>query len=138
MRPWQWWARKVELSLTKNNIRRDIMKKVFALTVMMVLLGTCSIAMASDASKNGRFIGGIGLGLAPTVSGFGSAYNSGAGIDGNLGFEIDENLAILLEVDSYIFSTSFSGIYAGEVDFSPTLKDAFDESKTKFHLLRGL
>ena len=115
------------------------MKKVFILAALMVCAGISSAAMADEnAPKNGRFVGGVGLGGAIPVEGFGSAYSSGGGIDGNLGFQIDENLALLLEIDSYIFQTNVSGIYSAEVNFMPTVKYAFGTSKTKFYLLGGL
>jgi len=115
------------------------MKLKIFMAALMILGGIGSIAMADEnASKSARFVGGVGLGGAVPVEGFGSAYSSGGGIDGNLGFQLDENLAILLEIDSYIFQTNISGIYAAEVNMMPAVKYAFGNSRTKFYLLGAL
>jgi len=115
------------------------MKNIFILAVLMVFTGIASAAMAGDSpSKNGRFVGGVGLGGAIPVDGFGSAYSAGGGVDGNLGFQLDENWALLLEIDSYIFQTNLSGVYAAEVNLLPSVKWALGTSSTKFYLLAGL
>jgi len=108
------------------------------LAAMVVLMGASSVAMAADGASKVKFVGAVGLGGAVKGDGFTSDYSSGAGLDGNLGLQFDENLSVLLEINSYIFQTTFSGVYSAEVNFIPTLKYAFGQSKTKFYLLGGL
>jgi hypothetical protein len=99
-----------------------------------------NLAWADEpASVNGRFIGGVGLGGAAATSGFSSFYSGGGGgIDGYLGFDVDQNLAFVLAIDSFIFNTSVSSVYNGEVNFAPSVKYAFGDAPTRFYLIGGL
>ncbi len=111
---------------------------LLGIVLLMVCFFSNIAGAAGTDAVNGRFIGGVGLGGAAPVNGFGSAYSGGGGVDGYLGFMIDKHLSALLAIDSFIFNTSDSNVYVGEVNFAPSLKYAFGDSGTRFYLIGGL
>jgi len=84
-----------------------------------------------------KFTGGIGLAGAVPVDGFGSAYSSGFGIDGNIGLTFDENLAVLLAIDSIVFPTDMTDVRSIEVNFIPSLRYAFGSGNARPYLIGG-
>jgi hypothetical protein len=76
----------------------------------------------ADDDANAHFTWGIGIGGAALGNGFGSAYSTGYGLDGNVGLKVDRHLAFLLAIDSYVFNTNVSGNYNGEVNIMPTIR----------------
>jgi len=117
------------------------MKRFKGVVLALLVAMAFSTAWADETTPpvNGRFIGGIGLGGAPQLGGFSDVYNTGgAGIDGYLGFTVDKNLSFVMAIDSFIFSTSNSNVYVGEVNFVPSVKYAFGNAKTRFYLIGGL
>ncbi|HUO57287.1 MAG TPA: outer membrane beta-barrel protein [bacterium] len=115
---------------------KSLIRVGFTLWILM-LASQVALAGERDAVSGG-FIGGVGLGGAAPVNGFGSDYSGGAGIDGYIGFIIDRNLSALLSIDSFIFDTSNPNIYSGEANFAPSLKYAFGDSPTRVYLIGGL
>lgn len=90
-----------------------------------------------DDDEYTHFTWGIGLGGAVLGDGFGSAYSAGYGLDGNVGIKVDRNLAFLLAVDSYIFNTTYSGVYNGEVNFMPSIRVSFGGHDVKPYFIVG-
>ena len=113
----------------------------YSKAVLLVLLAAVAAnTLWADESnfQSGRFIGGVGLGGAPTLSGFSSAYSTGGGVDGYLGFTVDRNLSLVLAIDSFVFTTNNPNVYSDEVNFAPSVKYAFGDSPTRFYLIGGL
>jgi hypothetical protein len=90
-----------------------------------------------DEDEYTHFTWGIGLGGAVLGDGFGSDYSGGYGLDGNVGIKVDRNLSFLLAVDSYIFNTTYSGIYNGEVNMMPSIRVSLGGPDVKPYFIVG-
>lgn len=112
------------------------LNRVLAMVVMLSLF--VNVARAAEETSKTRFIGGVGIGGAVQGTGFSSYYSGGGGIDGYVGLAFNQNLSLLLAIDSFVFPTSVTGYYSTEVNFSPSVKYAFGDSPTKFYLIGGL
>ncbi|HTA76520.1 MAG TPA: hypothetical protein VK791_05125 [bacterium] len=92
---------------------------------------------AVEDDENRRITWGIGLGGAALGNGFGSAYSSGYGLDGNVGIKLNHDFAFLLAIDSYIFNTNVSGNYNGEVNIMPTIRLTLPSKDVRPYILVG-
>lgn len=113
------------------------MKNVYILIFILMTLFS-SVAQAEDYVEPGAFTWGIGVGGASIGSGFGTAYNGGYGVDGDLGFILNKNMALLLSIDAYVFNTNVSQNYSGEVNFLPSLCYTFTGIGIKPYLIGGI
>src|ERR1700722_4102345 len=110
------------------------MKNIFILIFILMPLFSSS-AKADDYVEPGTFTWGIGVGGAATGSGFSSIYSGGDGAGGNLGFILNKNMALLLEIDGYIFNTRINGAYNEEVNILPSFRYTFTEMGIKPYLI---
>jgi hypothetical protein len=113
------------------------MKLLFC--VLFVLAASFpSFSFADDYVDPGTFTWGIGVGGALTGTGFGPAYNGGYGLDGNIGFVLNQNLTLLLAIDSFIFQANTNGYFSGEANFLPSLRYSFTGLGIKPYLQGGV
>ena len=119
------------------------MKKAILLMAVLAVMGCTSMVMAQNAGaitsagSSNNITWGIGLGGAALGNGFGTAYSAGAGLEGNVGYVINPNFAVLLAVDSFLFNTTDSNIYSGEVNFMPSVRLSLDANGVKPYVIVG-
>ncbi len=93
---------------------------------------TASLTATRVAASAGHFTWGIGLaGAIPGTNG--SDETVGFGVNGNVGYAFDENLAILLEVDGLVFPTTDPEFTSLETDVFPAIQYTFTSPGSTVH-----
>jgi tetratricopeptide (TPR) repeat protein len=93
---------------------------------------TATPTSAPASASTGHFTWGIGLAVGiPATNG--SDETVGFGVNGNVGYAFDENLAILLEIDGLVFPTTFAGFSSIESDVFPAIQYTFTSPGSTVH-----
>jgi hypothetical protein len=88
-----------------------------------------SVESTEEDNSISPWTGALAAGIAPCASGFDASYSVGYGLEGNVGLKLNSNWALLLAVDIYSFSSTFSGWDATQIDLLPTLRFSFGSEK---------
>ena len=89
-------------------------------------------------ADSNRFTWGVGLGVAPLGAGFEALYNSaGYGFDGNIGIQVNRDLAFVLAMDSYDFNINNKSIFSDEVNLIPSIRYSFGSHQVRPYLIAG-
>jgi hypothetical protein len=96
-------------------------------------------ATAPVTNAGGHLFWGVGAVVAPTLYGFGSAYNPGVGLNAHIGFTLDKNWALFAALDSESFSTNNAfGLSTLQTSLMPEVKYTFDVRYYKPYLFAGV